>query len=287
MSTIAFLGLGAMGSRMATRLLQAGHDVQAWNRSPEPLQALAAQGARIAASPRDAANGADFVISMVTDDAAAQAVWLDAEHGAIAGLSKEAIAIESSTVTPAWIAQLAAAVAQTGAQLIDAPVAGSRPQAQAGQLIFMVGGSAQAFECAKAILAAMGSATHHVGPLGQGAHLKLVVNALFAAQVAVLAELMGFMKKAGMDVRAAADVLAGMPVISAAAVGAMRGMLAQDFTPMFPIDLVDKDLGYAVLVAQQAGAALPVTSRVRDQFAAAQVKALGGSHIIAVAQLFN
>ena len=130
--TIAFLGLGAMGSRMARRLLGGEDTVRVWNRSPAPAQALAEYGAVVADSPRAAAEGADAVITMLADDSAARAVWLDPARGAMAGLGPEALAIECSTVTPGWIAELNAAASPRA--VVDAPVAGSRPQAEAGQI---------------------------------------------------------------------------------------------------------------------------------------------------------
>ncbi|MGA9851128.1 MAG: NAD(P)-binding domain-containing protein, partial [Roseiarcus sp.] len=146
MDTVAFLGLGAMGSRMAQRLLGQGHTLKVWNRSPGPTEALAERGAVRAATPREAAAGADVVISIVSDDSAARSVWLDAEAGACAGLSRGALAVESSSVTPAWILELGAAVRAAGADLVDAQVTGSRPQAEAGQLIYMIGGEEAGFE---------------------------------------------------------------------------------------------------------------------------------------------
>jgi 3-hydroxyisobutyrate dehydrogenase len=122
-STIAFLGLGAMGSRMARRLLERGDKVRVWNRSPGPVEALADEGAEAGASPREAATGADAVITMVSDDHAARAVWLDPVSGGLAGLKPGALAIESSTVTRDWIAELNAAARARGVALVDAPVA--------------------------------------------------------------------------------------------------------------------------------------------------------------------
>jgi 3-hydroxyisobutyrate dehydrogenase len=285
MSNIAFLGLGAMGSRMAARLIAAGHAVTVWNRSATAAQALVAQGAQVAATPKAAAHGAEMVISMLTDDAAARAVWLDAQTGAVHGLSAGAQAVESSTVTPQWIHTLHSAVTQAGAHLIDAPVVGSRPQAQAGQLIFLVGGGSDAFARAQPVLASIGSAVHHAGALAQGAQLKLVVNALFAAQVAVLGELLGYIRRAGLDAQATAGILATLPVLSPAATGALRGILAQDFAPLFPIDLAAKDLGYALQAAQTINAPLPLADAVRARFHAAQVQGLGQQNITAVATL--
>ena len=171
MTKIAFLGLGAMGARMATNLIKAGFDVALWNRSPGPLDAVASIGGCRASTPRAAAEGADFVITMVRDDDASRAVWLDADAGALSGLGPDAVGVESGTVTPGWVDELGAAVQARGARLLDAPVAGSRPQAEAGQLVHLVGGEAEAVARATPVLKVMGGAIHHAGPAGSGATL--------------------------------------------------------------------------------------------------------------------
>lgn len=136
MSKVGFLGLGAMGSRMAANLLKAGHTVTVWNRSPEAAEALVASGARRASSPKEAAEGGDFVFAMVRDDKASQNVWLDATNGALAGMRSGAVAIESSTLTPEWIRELSQHFRAKGISLLDAPVSGSRPQAETAQLVY-------------------------------------------------------------------------------------------------------------------------------------------------------
>lgn len=286
MTKIAFLGLGAMGSRMAARLLAAGHSLTIWNRSPAAMAPLAQAGAMRAASPREAAMGAEFVISMVRDDAAARQVWLDAKEGAIQGLGKGAIAIEASTVTPGWIDELGVAITQSGGALLDAPVAGSRPQAEAGQLIFMVGGEKPALEKAQPMLLAMGGAIHHVGRLGQGAVLKLAVNAYFAAQLASMAELLGFLGKSGLPAPEAAAMLAGFPVVSPALAGAAKMMAAGETSPLFTIDLIEKDLGYALDAAKNVGADLANARATRDAFAAAQAAGLGSRNVTGLAAIY-
>jgi 3-hydroxyisobutyrate dehydrogenase len=285
MARLAWLGLGAMGQRMARRLRDAGHEVIVWNRTPAAAQALVAVGARSAASPRAAADGADVVWSMVYDDPASRSVWLDPTHGAAAALSPDAIAIESSTLSPPWVAELGAAVTARGAHFIDAPVAGSRPQADAGQLIFMVGGETAVIERVRPLLAALGGAVHHVGPVGSGAWLKLTVNALFATQVAAVAEQLGLLRSAGLDVAKALEALRAMPVMSGAASGAGQLMLAGNYAPQAPVDLIAKDLRYAVESGQRAGVALPVTATVKQRLEAAQAAGFGGENIVALAKL--
>lgn len=287
MSNVTFLGLGAMGQRMAARLLSAGHHVTVWNRSPAPAQALVDQGAATARTPREAAEGAEFVISMVTDDAAARSIWTDAATGALVGMRSRTVAIEASTVTPTWIAELDLAAKARGIALIDAPMAGSRPQAEAGQLIVLAGGEAMVIERARPILLAMGSAIHAIGPVGHGARLKLAVNTLFATQVVAMAEQLRALAAGGVDTTLALNALKAMPVLSPAAAGAGAGMLANAFAPMFPVDLVRKDMEYAEATAQADGLSLPLVAAVAERMNAAHAAGLGAENLTAVAKLYH
>jgi 3-hydroxyisobutyrate dehydrogenase len=284
---IAMLGLGAMGSRMAHKLLEAGHQVSIFNRTPSRAQALIQAGAIFAATPKEAAECSEMVISMVTDDLASRHIWLEKDTGAIHGLRSNSIALESSTLTLAWVNELAAAISSTGAGFLDAPVAGSRPQAEAGQLIYLVGGAANHLERVKPILEVMGGRIEHIGPVGHGMTMKLVVNALFAVQVAAVAELLGFVGNAGLDKARAVGILAEMPVMSPAAKVAGLQMLAKNFAPMFPIDLVEKDLRYLIESARAVNTDIPSAQSTQALFARAQVAGYGADHISGVAQLFD
>jgi 3-hydroxyisobutyrate dehydrogenase-like beta-hydroxyacid dehydrogenase len=283
---IAFLGLGAMGGRMAARLLEAGHELAVWNRSAAAADALVAAGARRAATPRDAAQHAEVVFSMVTDDAAARSVWLDPVTGAAGGLRNGAVAVESSTVTPGWVRELAVAVAARGADLLDAPVAGSRPQAEAGQLVFMVGGDPAALDRAQPALAPLAARVAHVGAAGQGAVLKLAVNALFAAQLGSVAELLGFLARNGFESGQAAELLGGFPIVAPPVAGAARMMAARSTAPLFTIDLIEKDLGYLLDTATASGAALPAAQATRAALQRAQQAGLGAANVSGLAALY-
>ncbi|GAC1417203.1 MAG: hypothetical protein NVSMB62_07620 [Acidobacteriaceae bacterium] len=175
--TVALLGLGTMGGGMAENLLKAGFALTVWNRTQAKGQPLADRGAKLAGTPAEAAKGASVVLSMLADDAASREVWLGA-NGALAAADSTAVLIDSSTVSPAWVAELAAAAAQHGAAFLDAPVTGSRVQAAAGQLSFLVGGSAEALAQATPVLKAMSKEILHLGPVGSGAKLKLINNFL-------------------------------------------------------------------------------------------------------------
>ncbi|MFN3613212.1 MAG: NAD(P)-dependent oxidoreductase [Rubrimonas sp.] len=286
MARIAILGLGAMGARMAANLLEARHDLAVWNRSPGRDAALVERGARRARSPKDAAAGAEFVIAMLRDDDASREVWTDQAHGALAGLGSGAVAIESSTLSVGWTRALAERCAEAGIAFLDAPVAGSRPQAEAKALIHLVGGEPDIIERARPVLAAMGAALIHAGPAGSGAVLKLAVNMLFGVQVACVAELLALMRRGGLAPDEAFARLSATPVCSPAAKAAGEAMLAGNFAPQFPVELVEKDFGYAVEALGGADGA-PVADAVRRLFVRAMEEGLGNQNLTAVAQLYG
>lgn len=286
MNNITILGLGAMGARMAASLLKAGNKVTVWNRSADKAEPLVALGAQAAATPREAVANADLVISMVRDEEASRRVWLDDRDGALAAMRTDAIAIESSTLTPEWVRLLASKAAQRGVAFLDAPVAGSRPQAEAAQLIYLVGGDADVLQRAEPVLRSMGGAVHHAGPVGSGAVVKLMVNALFGIQVAAVAELLGMAQRSGIDASKALDILGSTPVASPAAKLAGQGMLARNFAPMFPVELVEKDFGYAIDAASDVHTVMPVTQSTLAVLRHALAQGLGDKNLTAVAQLY-
>lgn len=281
---VAVLGMGAMGSRMALALLRAGHAVVVWNRTAGRSQALVEHGATLGNSPREAAASAEIVLAMVRDDEASRQVWLSPDDGALAAMSKEAIGIESSTLSASWVRELAAIFAARDVAFLDAPVVGTRGQADTATLIHLVGGSSEIMARAKPVLSAIGSAAHHAGPAGSGAALKLVVNALLGIQVAALGELLGAAERMGLDRRRAGEVLIEMPSCSASAKGVTLAMLARNFAPAFPIELVEKDLGY---LASEAQDATPVSAAARAVFARAMSAGLAADNMTAIAKLYE
>lgn len=287
MSRIAVLGTGAMGSRIVQNLLQANHQVAVYNRSIDKVKPLLERGAVYAATPREAAQQADFVISMVTNDEVSRIVWLSSETGAVLGLGNDAIAIESSTLSVEWTTELAAAIESRGVAFLDAPVVGSRPQADAGKLTYLVGGSAETLAQVETILlAAGGAAIHHLGATGQGMAMKLAVNALFGIQVAALAEILGLLTKQGVDLTMAIACLGELPVTSSAAKAAGSLMLNGNHAPLFPIALVEKDFRYATQTAQSVAATTPLVIATHDVYQEAIEQGYGDSNITGIAQLF-
>lgn len=265
---IGFLGLGAMGLRMATRLIAAGHQVTVWNRTARRIP----PGADGAGTPRAAVVGADVVIAMVRDDAASAAVWTDPDTGAFAGMARGATAIDCATLSPGHMRGLHQLARRMQLRFVEAPLAGSRPQAEAGLLIFFAGGDPADVAHVEPILLDMGATVHNVGGPGAGAAIKLMVNTLFAAQVAVVAEILSLAKLEGLDPVRAWDVVGATPVASPAAKAAGAAMLARAFAPAFPIDLVVKDLTLAAtaLCQPMTQATLAVFQEATDQGHAAE-----------------
>ncbi len=282
--SIAFLGLGAMGCRMASRLVGDDIDLRVWSRSGVP-QGAPGLGSMFAPTVAAAVKDVDVAIVMVTDDDASRAVWLDA--GALRGLRRGAVAVECSTLSPPWVSELARRAREAGVDFVDAPVVGSRPQADAGGLIFLAGGDASIVDELRPTLLRMGATVHHVGASPAGTRAKLVANALFAVQVAALGELVGFARRAGMDVERLVEVLGELPVMSPVAKGAATGMMKGAFAPMFPLSLAAKDLRYATAQADAVGSNVPVTSATSEVFQRGGAQGLSEENLTAVAKLYT
>jgi 3-hydroxyisobutyrate dehydrogenase len=242
---VALIGLGIMGSGMAGRLLSAGFPLAIFNRNRDKAAPFESAGAVLAASPRDAASRAEVVISMVADDVASRAVWLG-ESGALAGAAPGTVLVESSTLSVAWVRELAEAARQKHLELLDAPVTGTKPHAANGELLFLVGGSETALATARPVLAPLSRGAIYFGPTGSGALMKLINNFLCGVQAASLAEAAALVGNAGLDREKALGVLAngapGSPLVKTLAARAAAG----DFTPNFVLRLMAKDLSYAI-----------------------------------------
>lgn len=268
MKSVALLGTGTMGSGMARRLLGAGFEVTVWNRTPSRAEPLAAAGARLAATPRQAASAADAVISMLADDAAARSAWLG-DDGALRGARPDTVLIESSTVSLAWANALYAAAESQGCLLLDAPVTGSKPQAANGELLFLVGGEAATLERVRPVLAAMSRGVVHLGRAGSGVMMKLINNFVCGVQAASLAEAFATIESCGLDRTQALDILCdgapGSPIVRT-----LRGrMEQQDYAANFVLKLMAKDLRYAIQEAGGVGVTLETAAAALRMFQAA------------------
>lgn len=262
---VAILGLGIMGSGMANRLLSSGFQVAVYSRNRDKAKPLADAGAFVASSPAEAAAHANTIISMVADDFASRAVWLG-DKGALAGAKAGSILIESSTLTVEWVKELAAAAGQRSCEFLDAPVTGTKPHAESGQLLFLVGGPERALEKAHQVFSVLGRDVIYLGPTGSGALMKLVNNFMAAVQAVSFGEALALIKAGGLDRDKAVSILTegvpGSPMVKRVATRVATG----DFTPHFFMRLMAKDVGYAIKEAKDRGIDLPTAAAALSVF---------------------
>jgi 3-hydroxyisobutyrate dehydrogenase len=269
MSTVAFIGLGAMGSRMAMNLHAAGHTLRVFNRSRDKAKPFADKGIAVCGSPAEAVKGAAFVCSIVADDTATREVMFG-KDGVFGAAAKGTIVLDSSTNTPAMSREAAQAAAAKGIVYLDAPVSGSLPQAQGKELVFLVGGDAAAFEKAKPIMQAMGSMVRRLGDSGAGATLKLINNMLSATLTAAIAEAALAAEAANLDRDATLEILAAGAAGARLTKTKLPKIFKRDFSPQFHLELMDKDLRYFLALAQELDRPAPIASLVRSQYQAAK-----------------
>lgn len=266
-TTVGLIGLGLMGRPMALNLLRAGWPLVVWNRTRSKTDEIASKGARVAASPREAAEMSDVLITIVSDPPALESVlWGTA--GALEGLRAGAVLVDSSTVSPALARRAAQACAARGSEFLDAPVTGGTWGAEKGELIFMIGGDERVLDRARPVLASMGTRFFHLGGHGSGQTVKLAMNMILALQVDALAEAMALVRGAGLRPEGLIDVLqssmARAPVLDVKAPLILEGT----YPPSFPLRLMHKDLGLALDLARETGVPLPATAAAREVYGA-------------------
>jgi 3-hydroxyisobutyrate dehydrogenase-like beta-hydroxyacid dehydrogenase len=267
--TVSLIGLGLMGRPMGHNLLEAGFPLVVWNRTASRAESLVAAGARLAASAKEAAARADILITIVSDPPALeQVLWGGDEKsgGALAALKKDALYIDSSTVSPALARKVAAASAARGIRFLDAPVTGGTWGAEKGELLFMVGGEEETLEAARPVLSAMGKKIFHLGPSGAGQTIKLAMNLLLALEVDAFAESLALVTGAGL----AGEKLVEVMQSSMARAGVLDVkapvMLKGDYRPSFPLRLMHKDLSLALDLGNQLGVPLPAAAAARETY---------------------
>lgn len=268
MSTIAFIGLGIMGSPMACHLAKAGHTLIGYNRSPEKTAALVQAGGTAADSIEQAVKDADVVATMVPDSPDVQDVLL-ADNGVFAHARPGTLVIDFSTIRPDVTVELARVGAERGFHVIDAPVSGGEPGAQNATLSIMVGASDGDFARAKPILEIVGKTIVNVGPNGAGQTVKAANQLIVAGNLELLAEALTFLAACGVDMPAAVEVLGGGLAGSALLDQKAPKMLARDFVPGFRIALHHKDLGIVTAAARRAGVITPLGAVVAQLMASA------------------
>jgi len=279
---VGFVGLGIMGSRMAACLARAGHPVTVYNRTAAKAEAWVAEhGGRVAATPREAAEGASAVITMVVDGAQVEEVLLG-DDGAAHGAAPGTLFIDCSTIAPADVRRIGAALAERELPFVDAPVSGSSPKAEDGTLTIMAGGSDEAFARAKPFFDAMGETILHVGPLGHGQTVKVISNAVSATNAATLAQALVVGKATGVDLEALVAVLGASSSASTMVTLKAKPMLAHDYTPLFRLEHMLKDVGICLDESEAAGAPFPSAALARELYNAAMGRGLAEEDFAAV-----
>lgn len=256
---IGFIGLGAMGSRMADRLLAAHHDVVVYNRTRQRAQPLEERGAKVAATPKELAADVDIVFSSLANDAALDQVMFGPD-GALAGTRPGVVVVEMSTVNPRTSRRLHERASRQGVSVLDAPVSGSTAQAEQGQLVIFVGGEEDAFQKCGPILAVLGSKTFYLGPSGAGATMKLCVNTLLGLGVQALAEAIALGVKAGLPRERFLQVLGETAVVSPSQRSKLENARQEEYPAAFALRLMFKDFGLILEAAMELSVPMPATA---------------------------
>jgi 3-hydroxyisobutyrate dehydrogenase-like beta-hydroxyacid dehydrogenase len=279
---IAFCGLGIMGGPMAANLARAGYELSVYTRTREKAEAFAAEhGARAAATPREASEGASVVITMVPDAPEVEEVMLG-DQGALHGLDEGALAIDMSTIAPTAARAIGEKLADDGAAFLEAPVSGSRPKAEDGTLTIMVGGERSDFERARPLFEVMGERIVYVGPRGHAQLAKLLTNTMGAVHAAALAESVLAVERAGIDPGAFLEVAAGSAGNSTVLGLKGRPMFERDSTPLFKLEHMLKDVRHCLDEARALGVELRLGAFVEPLFAKAAEAGHGEEDFAAV-----
>jgi 3-hydroxyisobutyrate dehydrogenase-like beta-hydroxyacid dehydrogenase len=258
---VAFLGLGIMGGAMAANLVKAGHEVTVWNRTP----GKSVEGARTAATPAEAAQGVEVLWLCVSDTAAVESV-LFGENGVEQSLTEGMIIADSSTISPSATRKFAERVARRGVQYVDSPMTGSKVGAEAGSLLFIIGGDEQAIETLKPLYAAMGKKMFRMGETGKGQSAKLVMNLQIALIYEGFAEALTLAAKLGVDSEALMPLIQASMVRSGVVEYKAPFVLGRDFTANFPLRLMRKDIRLALEAAKEARVKLPGLETVEEVY---------------------
>ena len=266
---IGFIGLGLMGRPMSLNLLKAGHTVTVWNRTASRASELIAAGAKLAKTPREAATAADILFTIVSDPPALEEILWGHEgkdDGALAGLRAGSVYVDSSTISPAMARRISTACSERNVRFLDAPVTGGDWGAREGNLVFMIGGDAEALRSVEPVLGVMGKKWFHLGPHGAGQTIKLAMNLILALQVDALAEALALVTGAGLQGEKLVEVLQSSMARSGVLDVKAPNLLKGEYVPSFPLRLMHKDLSLALDLANQLGVALPATAAARETY---------------------
>jgi len=284
--TVGLIGLGLMGKPMGRNLLKAGFSLVVWNRTRSKAEDLIREGAKLAASPREAAAQADVLVTIVSDPPALEEVVFGPD-GALEGFRRGSVFVDSSTISPDLARREAAACAERGVDFLDAPVTGGTWGAEKGELVFMVGGKAEVFERTKPVFEAMGKRFFLLGPNGSGQIVKLAMNLILALEVQALAEAMALVRTAGIKGERLSEVLQSSMGRSALMDVKAPLILKNEYPASFPLRLMHKDVRLALELAREQGIELPAGAAAFATYSAVKDAAKDDPDYAAVARFWN
>lgn len=258
-TSLGFIGLGNMGSRITARLMAAGYAVSVYDQNAEKVQVLKVKGARPCESAAALAKSVDVVLSCLTNDQSVRDIYYGAD-GVLANAKPGQVVLEMSTISPATSRELALKAAPAGVQVLDVAISGSTPAAELGTLTLLAGGNPNVFQQAEPIFQAFAGKYFHLGPSGSGTTMKMVVNALLGVGMQAIAEATTLGEKAGLSRDVLLQVLAQTAVIAPAHVGKLSRAARGDYSPQFPLPLMNKDFRLMLQLAAEVQAAMPVAS---------------------------
>ncbi len=280
---VSFIGMGTMGGPMARNIMKAGHEVTVHNRTREKEESLAQAGAQRAASPREAAAGAEIIITCVSDTPDVTAIILG-DTGVIHGAQQGSIVVDMSTISPIATRRMAEALAQKGIKMLDAPVSGGSEGAQNGTLTIMVGGEAPAVDKVMPVLEAMGKTITHVGPIGAGQITKAINQIIISGTYLTLAEGLTLGIKAGLDMPKIVQALSGGAANSWVLSNRADNMINNSYPLGFRVKLHYKDLRIALDTARELGVNLPCTAFVEQLETGLIARGFGDEDMSAIAR---
>jgi 2-hydroxy-3-oxopropionate reductase len=272
---VGFIGLGIMGKPMAKNLMEAGYDLTVHNRSPQKAQELGEQGATVAESPKEIARNSDIIVTMLPDSPQVREV-VTGEDGVLEGINEGSLIVDMSTISPVVTEEIAEAVKEKGASMLDAPVSGGDVGAIEGTLSVMVGGEEADFERARPLFGAMGETVTHVGPTGAGQVTKAANQVVVALTIEAVSEALVLGSAGGVAPEKILEVLSGGLAANKVMEVKREKFLSHKFDPGFRSELHHKDLGIALAAGREYGVVLPVTAIVDQMLLAMRKKGWGG-----------
>ena len=276
---IGFIGLGHMGSHMASRLIQSGYPLTVYDRTREKAQSI--KGTTVAETPKEAAAHSEVVISIVTDDAALEEVMLGPD-GALAGTRAGSVIIDMSTVSPQASRRLFQAARAKGVAMLDAAVSGSVPQVEQGSLLIFVGGEHETYERCQPILGILGQSSFYLGSSGMGTTMKLVVNTLLGLGMQALAEAIALGEKAGLEKEVLLDVLGQTAVLTPGQKAKLDNVRRERYPTQFALSLQQKDLRLIMSEANEVSVPMPATVVALQMYTAALAKGMDADFSILI-----